>query len=95
MECFNTVFPVILYVLLFILLVVLIVFVLKMMGTLNKVDRVIDDINNKSSKLNGLFDIVDHTTDMVASVSDLAVGFITNSLTNLLSNKKKEDDANE
>lgn len=96
MECLNEVFPVILYFLGSILLVVLIILVLKLMKTLKKMDTVIDDINAKSNKLNGVFDIVDNATDIISNVSDKMVGLIVNGISNLFSKKqKREDDEDE
>ncbi|MEI3499017.1 MAG: hypothetical protein V8Q71_00630 [Bacilli bacterium] len=50
MECLNVVFPVILYTLGAILLIVLIILCLKVIGTLKKVDKVVDDVENKVGK---------------------------------------------
>ena len=63
----NEVFPIILYILGSILLIVLIVFVVRMMETLKKLDSAIDDYNEKSKKLNGVFDLIDTTTDTISS----------------------------
>lgn len=95
MACINEVFPVILYLLGSILLIVLIILGIRLIKTLNRVDTLIDDVNYKSSKLNGLFDIVDYTADALASVSDMAVGFVTSSVKRVLNRKKKEEDYNE
>lgn len=89
MGCLNVVFPVILYLLGIILLVALIVLCIKLFSTLKKVDRVVDDISNKSSKLDGLFGIIDKSTDAVSSLTDKIIEFIVNSLTGLFSRKKK------
>lgn len=67
-------------------------FIVKMMNTLDKVDRAIDDYNQKATKLNGLFDVIDRTTDMVSNISDLAVGFITNSITNMIHKKERKEE---
>lgn len=95
MVCANDMFPSILYLLGCILLIVLIILGIRLINTLNRVDTLIDDVNNKSTKLNGLFDIVDNTADALASVSDIAVGFITNSVRKVLNKRKKEDKENE
>lgn len=91
MVCTDCIFPVILYVLSSILLVVLIVLVVKAISTLKKVDTIIDDINIKSGKLNGLFDIVDNTTDTLSLISDKVVGAVVNGVSSLLSRKKKKE----
>lgn len=94
----NEVFPVILYLLGSILLVALIILVIKAIKTLAKVNNVVDDINNKSRKLDGLFDVIDNTTDMISDVSDKFVGFIANGFTalvNKVKSKKGDKDKNE
>lgn len=69
-----------------VLLVVLIALGLKLFHTLTKVDRVIDDITVKSSKLDNLFNVIDTTADAVNSVSNSIASWITN-LVNRLLNK--------
>lgn len=70
-------------------------FIVRLLNTLDKVDKAIDDYNQKSSKLDGLFDIVDNTTDMVSNISDLAVDFITKSITNIINKKERKEENNE
>lgn len=95
MTCINEVFPIILYLLGSILLIVLIVLGLKLIKTLGRIDYLIDDVNYKSSKLNGVFDIVDNTADALASVSDMAVGFLTKTVRNMIHRKGKEENIDE
>ncbi len=91
----NDLFSIIMYMLGSILLIVLIVLAIRLIKTLNRIDYLIDDVSYKSSKLNGVFDIVDNTTDAIANVSDAAVGFLTKSVRNVVNRKKKEEDNNE
>ncbi len=84
MNDVNIFFPIMIYVLSSILLIVLIALSLKLIHTLTKVDRVIDDIEKKSSKLDRLFDVIDTTADAVNSVSNSIVGWITNLINRLL-----------
>lgn len=98
MECVNEVFPIVLYTLGTILLIVLIVLCIKAIGTLNKVNRTMDDINEKSHKLDNLFTVVDNAADMIANVSDKAVGFVVNGITGFfhkINKRKGESDENE
>ena len=69
----------------------MIVLGVRLIQTLNRVDTLIDDVNLKASKLNGVFDIVDHTADALASVSDMAVGYITRTVSRIMNRKRKED----
>lgn len=91
MICINELFSIILYILGSILLIVMIVLGVRLIQTLNRVDTLIDDVNLKANKLNGVFDIVDHTADALASVSDIAVGYITRTVSRIMNRKRKED----
>ncbi len=73
----NTFLLMMLYILGSILLVVLIVLGIKLIITINKIDSIVDDINGKVSKLNGLFQIIDVTTDKLALLSDKLVDSIS------------------
>ena len=68
---------IVLYVLGSILLVVLIILGIKLIITMNKIEDVVDDINAKVKSLNGLFSVIDFTTDKLAMLSDRVVDTIT------------------
>ncbi len=87
---------VILYILGSILLIVLIILGIKLIITMNKIENVVDDINVKVNKLNGLFSIIDVTTDRLALLSDKVVDGISSLVRKIFSKKKrKEDDIDE
>ena len=77
------------YILLIILVIALIILVINAIKTLDKVDRLVDDISQKSNKLNGLFCIIDNTTDAVVGFSDNIVNFISTAIGKIF-NRKKE-----
>lgn len=91
MACMNEIFPIILYALGSILLIALIILTVKVIKTVKKVNEVVDDLNNKSRKLNGVFDIVDNATDALSIMSDKVVNFLVNGIVNLFTRKKKEE----
>ena len=95
MENYEMVFSITLYVLGSILLITLIIFVIKLMSTLKKVDEAIEDYNEKSRKLNGLFEIIDTTTDTISALSDKLLGVVVKGVSNLFKRKKKEDESDE
>ncbi len=76
MECINEIFPILLYTLGAVLLVFLIVLTVRMIKTLNRVDYLLEDVNRKSSKIDGVFDIIDNATDAISHVSDLATNYL-------------------
>lgn len=91
MDNVHAIFPVILYILLSILLVALIVLTIRIITTLKRVDAAIDDYNEKSKKLNGLFEIIDSTTDTISSLSDRLVNIVINGISSLFIKKKKKE----
>ena len=66
----NEILSMILYVLGSILIIVLIILSIKLIITMNKIENVVDDISDKVDSLNGLFSIIDFTTDKLATISE-------------------------
>ncbi len=91
----EVIFPFILYFLLIILIVVLIILTLKLIKTVGKFDRVVEDVNYKVNKLNGLFDIVDYTTDSLVSFNDKIVNFISNGITSFFKRRAQKQEKGE
>ena len=80
-----------LYIVLIILVIILIILGIKLIKTLNKVDNVIEDVNEKMNKVDGVFSIIDKTTDYAALISDKVIGGVSSFITNLLKKKKGND----
>ena len=97
MECVNIIFPVILYILGTVLLVSMIILVVKCIGTVKRINTVVEDVSNKASKLDGVFHLIDNTTDIISGISDKAIDFIMGLITGLFTRKKKniEEEENE
>lgn len=95
-DCINSVCQIIVYVLAIILLITLIAFTIKGIKLLTRVNGVIDDLEAKSQRLDGVFELVSKTTNVVNSVSDKVIGMITTGITDLFTRKKKkEEDSDE
>ena len=75
-----------------ILLVVLIILGVKLIITMNKIENVVDDISTKVKSLNGLFSIIDTTTDKIALISDRVVDVVSSIIRRIF--KRKEDSEN-
>ena len=87
---------VLLYILGSILLIVLIILGVKLINTMNKIDLVVDDINKKVTSLNGLFTMIDATTDKLSLLSDRLVDGVTLLVKKIFKPKnRKEDETNE
>lgn len=98
MDFWLSFLPIIIYILLIILLVIGIILGIKSIITINKVEKVVDDVNEKVESLNGLFQIVDFTTDKLVSITDKVVDGVSSLASRLFFKKKKnkeEDEENE
>jgi len=80
------------YISLIVLIIFLIILVIRAIKTLGKVDKALDDIQEKSSKLDGVFHIIDNTTDAVVGISDSIVSFVANGIENLINRKRVKKD---
>ena len=84
----NTFLLMIVYSLCAVLLVCLIVFVIKLVSTVNRVNGILDEVDNKMAKLDKAFHVVDVVTDNMAMISDRLVDSMTNFIRKLFSRKK-------
>ena len=83
------VLPVIIYILLIVLLVVAIILGIKLIGTIDKVDALVEDVTQKVKTLDKVFELVDVATDRVGMIADATVGFITSGFKKLFRGIKK------
>lgn len=95
MISFADVLSIFFYILLIVLVVALIILVINAIKTLSKIDRLVDDVSQKSTKLNGLFNIIDNTTDAVVGFSDTIVNFLSNAIGKLFNRKKENENVEE
>lgn len=72
-EYLQVTLPLIIYVLLIVILIVGIILGIKSIKTMTKVEKVVDDVNEKVQSLNGVFSLVDYTTDKLVSITDQLV----------------------
>jgi uncharacterized protein YoxC len=78
-----------------ILLVILIVLGIKLINTITKVDRIIDELECRIKKIDNMFSVVDTLTDSMALISDKIVDTIVSCLKKIFSKKRKDDVSNE
>lgn len=82
--------PIIIYILLIIILIIGIILGVKSIKTITKVEKVVDDVNDKVQSLNGFFNLIDYTTDKLVSVTDRVVDGISGVIGKLFFKKKKK-----
>lgn len=77
-EFLQIYLPLVVYVLLIVILVVGIIIGCKTIKTLNKLESIVDDVSKKVSSLNGVFSIIDLTTDKIVAITDRVVETASN-----------------
>ena len=84
--------PLVIYILLIALLLVSIILGIKTIITMGKVEKVVDNVNEKVQSLNSIFSIIDFTTDKIANFADKVVEVTSNLISKIWfrKNKKKE-----
>lgn len=91
----QTFLPIVIYFLLIILLIIGIILGIRSIQTLNKVDKVVEDVNDKVQSLNGFFNIIDFTTDKIVSVTDKVVEGISGLIGHVFKRKHVKNDEEE
>ena len=89
MDALNEIFPIILYFLGAVLLVVVIILITKLISTVDKVNILLDDIEDKSQSLNGLFDAISRIGDTLSAANNRVTGFIAGIASKLFKQKRK------
>lgn len=88
----NDFLMILLYISLIVLVIIFIVLGIKLMKTLKKVDGVLDDVNSKMGKVDGVFNLIDRTTDYASNISDKIISTLSNFINVLIRRKKGNDD---
>ena len=88
MDFWLSFLPIIIYILLIILLVIGIILGIKSIITIKKVEKVVDDVNEKVESLNGMFQIIDFTTDKIVSLTDKVIDGVSTLASKLFFKKK-------
>lgn len=85
----NEILPVVLYILGAILLVALIVLTVKLTITVHKIDKIVDNITDKVTALDGVFSIVSAVSNKFTFITDKVVNIIYTLIEKIT--KRKED----
>ena len=92
METASELLPIILYTLLSILIIFIIVFVYKLIKTLDKTNEILDDVNGKVKKLDGLFEVIDKSADTINMITNRAVDVVIGAVSKLFKKKRKDEE---
>ncbi len=91
----NEFLLIVVYILGSVLLFALTILVLRLIRTLKKVDRLLDDLQGKSEQLNGVFTLVDRSSSVMNSIAGNVGSGIVNFATNFFKNRKGRDEEDE
>ena len=93
MGFLNEFLPIIVNILLIVLITILIVIAIKVSRTMDKVDKIVDDVDDKMKSLDPVFDLVEGVTSKTTLISDRVLSFVLSVVNKLFKNKKddKED----
>ena len=91
MEFLLTFLPVVIYFLIIDILVIGIIFGIKAIKTMDKVDKIVDDVNEKMESLNSVFNIIDFASEKIASFSDKVIDVVSSLISKLWFNKSKKN----
>lgn len=95
MDFLLTFLPVVIYFLLIALLVVGIILGIKLIRTMDKVDKIVDDVNDKIESLDSVFNILDFVSEKFATISDRVIDVVSSLISKLFlrkSSKKIEEE---
>lgn len=95
MEFWLSFLPIIIYLLLIVILVVGIIIGIRLINTLNRVDKVVDDANKKLETLDGVFSLFDFVTDKISLLSDKLVDTISDFFAKRVFKKRQKDEIEE
>lgn len=91
MELLAELLPIIIYALLIVLLVVCIIIGCKVIGTMNHIEKIVDDVDNKVKSFNKFFNVLNFTTDKIAVISDTIISRVSSACGAIFSGKKKKN----
>lgn len=82
---------VLLYIALIVFIIALIVLCIKLIGTLGKADKLIDNLTRKAESLDGVFEMIDYTTNKFGKIGETIVSYLTGSVKKVFSRRKRKE----
>ena len=91
MEFLLQFLPIIIYILLIIIIVVGIILGIKLIFTIDKVEKILDGVNEKIAKVTPIFDTFEMVSDKLSGFFASIVSGVENLITKLFMNNKKKE----
>lgn len=96
MDILNTVLPILLYILCAALLVVLIILGIKLIGVVDRANKILNEMEEKARSLDGLFSAIDGFSGIITNVGDKVVDSFSGVIGKIFSftrnRKEREED---
>lgn len=92
MEFLLQILPIIIYIFLIILIIVGIVLGIKLIITIDKVVKIIDDVNEKIESVSPIFNVLGMASTKVGGVIEKVINGVENLIFKLFSRNKNEDE---
>ncbi len=80
---------VVVYIALIVFIIMLTILCIKLMGTLNKVDYLLDNVTKKAESLDGVFDLIDNTTSKLNTIGESIIGALSSFVSKIMKRKRK------
>lgn len=95
MAFLNNFLPIIIYIALIVFIIIAIIVGIKLIATLNKVNRIADNVEQKVNTLNGAFALIDNVTSKVNGVYGKIADVIIGAFEKVFSKKEREEEIDE
>ena len=92
-ESLNAILPIFIYLLLMALIVVGIILGIKLIITIDKINRVVDDLEDKVASLNGVFRVINGISDKFSLISSKVIDTVVSLISRIGNKKNREDEA--
>lgn len=83
---------VVLYISLIVFVISMTVLVIKLIGTVNKTNYLVENLTKKAESLDNLFNVIDFTTNKFNQIGEAIVGSLTGLVKKLFGNKEREEE---
>ena len=92
MEFLNVFLPITLYIVAIITLIIIMVLGIKLIGVLNKIERVVDNVEEKVNSLNLAFSIIDKATEGITTIGNTVLGAVNKAVTKVFNRKNENEE---
>ena len=95
MEFLLQFLPIVIYLLLISLIIIGIILGIKLIISIDKVNKIIDDVNNKIERVSPLFDSLGMISDKVGGFFATVISTVESIVTKIFTKRKKESEIDE